>query len=76
MTSAAVKQEGCAHAPGSAPIFFANDVTILMIDFYNVQVVRLLLLFSSKDVRMRLDASGSAPIFCTIEAIILLILSR
>ncbi len=33
-----------------------------------MQVVRLLLLFSRKDVRMRLDASGSAPIFCAIEA--------
>ncbi len=39
-----------------------------MIHSFNAQVVRLLLLFSRKDVRMRLDASGSAPIFCAIEA--------
>ncbi len=62
-------------ASGSAPIFCANDIIILMIHSFNAQVVRLLLLFSWKDVRMRLDASGSAPIFCAIEAIILLILS-
>jgi hypothetical protein len=31
-------------------------------------VVRTLLQHSAKDVRMRLDSSGSAPLFCAIEA--------
>jgi hypothetical protein len=59
----------CAWMPAAVrPIFSAKDVIILMIHSFNLQVVRLLLLFSRKDVRMRLDASGSAPIFCAIEA--------
>jgi hypothetical protein len=32
------------------------------------KVVRLLLLHSRKDARTRLDASGTVPLFCAIEA--------
>ncbi len=44
-----------------------------MIHSFNVQVVRLLLLFSRKDVRMRLYASGSVPIFCANDVVILML---